>query len=114
MRDHLNPAIAEVRYIDGVAEVAGSAFDFDALLKERGEGRWVEDAVLRWLGRVDDVLLGDLLALLRSALQATAAGGRFLLLFLSTCSQAYCTMPKLPLKASAGGIARYVLVLQPF
>ena len=56
VRDDLDPAIAQIRDVNIVAEVAGAAVDFDALLEERREGGWVEDAVLRWLGCVDDEL----------------------------------------------------------
>ena len=56
MRNNLDPAIAKVRDVDVVAEIAGAAVDFDALLEECRECGWVEDAVLRWLGRVDDEL----------------------------------------------------------
>ena len=58
VRDHFDAAIAEVRDADSVAQVAGQAVDFDALLQEGREGRGVEDAVLGGLGGVDDVLRG--------------------------------------------------------
>ena len=56
MRNNLDPAIAKIGDVDVVAEVAGAAVDFDALLEERREGGWIEDAILRWLGCVDDEL----------------------------------------------------------
>lgn len=69
-------------------------------------------------------LLGRLLALLGSALDAATAGGRSLLhrkRRLSTCSQAYCALPFMHMNprvgfgfmARAGSKARYVLFQQP-
>lgn len=49
-------AIAEVGDGDSVAKVSCTALNLDTLLEERREGGGVEDAVLRWLGCVDDVL----------------------------------------------------------
>jgi len=57
--DDLDAAITEVVHGDDVAQVARQAVDLDALLQERGERRRVEDAILRRLRGVDDVLLGD-------------------------------------------------------
>ena len=56
MRNDLDATIAEVVDGDGVAEVTGKTLNLDALLEKRGESGWVEDAVLGWLGCVDDVL----------------------------------------------------------
>ena len=56
MRNNLDASIAEVGDGDGVAEISGAAVDLDALLEEGCEGGGVEDAVLRWLGCVDDEL----------------------------------------------------------
>jgi hypothetical protein len=52
----LDPAIAKVGDGDVVAEVAGTAVDFDALLEEGGECGRVEDAVGGRLGSVDGEL----------------------------------------------------------
>lgn len=54
--DHLDAPVAQVCDRDGVAEVASAAFDLDTLLKEGSECRWIEDAICRGLGGVDDVL----------------------------------------------------------
>lgn len=57
MRDDFDAAVVQVADGDVVAEVAGAAVDFDALLQEGGEGGGVEDAVLRRLAGVDDELV---------------------------------------------------------
>lgn len=54
--DDFDAAVAEVAHGDVVTEVAGAAVDLDALLQEGGELAGVEDAVVGWLLRVDDVL----------------------------------------------------------
>ena len=104
VRDDLDAAVAQVADADGVAQIAGAALDFDALLQEGGEGGGVEDAVVGGLRCVDDELFSvsavvsftdadargecvleshlprNLALLLRaSALQAAAAGRRSLL-----------------------------------
>lgn len=56
MRDDFDAPVVQVADGDVVAEVARAAVDFDALLQEGGEGRGVEDAVLRRLAGVDDEL----------------------------------------------------------
>ena len=56
MCNDFDAPIGEVGDGNVVAEVAGAAVNLDALLKEGGEGGWVEDAVLGWLGGVDDEL----------------------------------------------------------
>lgn len=55
----LNTSIAKVVHGDVIAEVTGAAVDLDALLEESRECGWVEDAVLSWLGGVDDELLSS-------------------------------------------------------
>ena len=57
VRDDLDPTIVEVVDGDIVAEVTRAALHLDALLQESCEGGWVEDAVLSWLGCVDDELI---------------------------------------------------------
>jgi hypothetical protein len=64
MRHDFDASIAEVGDGDGVAEVSGAAVDLDALLQESREGGGVEDAVLRWLGCVDDELRSFVSAIL--------------------------------------------------
>ena len=54
--NNLDLAVLEVGDSDVVAEVAGQTLDLDALLEESGEGGWVEDLVVGWLGGVDGVL----------------------------------------------------------
>jgi ribosomal RNA-processing protein 12 len=53
---NLDSAIAEVGDGDGLAEVAGTAVNLDALLQESRKGRRVENAVLGRLGSIDDEL----------------------------------------------------------
>lgn len=55
--DNLNLAIAGLRDLDGLAEVAGAALDLDALVEELLESRDVEDLVAGGLRSVDDELL---------------------------------------------------------
>ena len=61
-------------------------------------------------------LLRDLLPLLWGATKATTTASWSLLFkhSLSNCSQAYCSRPTKPFKASAGSKARYVLFLEAF
>lgn len=54
--DNLNLAIAGLRDLDGLAEVAGAALDLDALVEELLESRDVEDLVAGGLRSVDDEL----------------------------------------------------------
>jgi len=70
----LDFAVAEVGDGDVLAEVAGAAVDFDALLQESCEGGGVEDAVLGGLLGVDDELLRGRLG----ALLGCARGGLLL------------------------------------
>lgn len=56
MRDDLDLAVAGLRDLDRVAEVAGAAVDLDAVVQELLEGRDVEDLVGGGLGCVDRVL----------------------------------------------------------
>ena len=63
VRNDLDLAVALLRDLDRVAEVAGAALDFDAVVQELLEGLDVEDLVVDGLRAVDDELLGNLLAL---------------------------------------------------
>jgi len=63
VRNDLDLAVALLRDLDRVAEVAGAALDFDAVVQELLEGLDVEDLVVDGLRAVDDELFGDLLAL---------------------------------------------------
>ena len=54
--DDLDATVAEVADGDVVAQVAGAAFDFDALLQKGREGAGVENAVFGGLLGVDDEL----------------------------------------------------------
>ena len=56
VRDYLNLAVALLRDLDGIAEVADAAIDLDLLVEELLEGRHVKDLVARWLRGVDDEL----------------------------------------------------------
>lgn len=56
--NNLDLAIAGLRDLDGLAEVAGAAFDLDALVEELLESRDVEDLVAGGLRSVDDELFG--------------------------------------------------------
>ena len=119
MRDDFDPAIAEVGDVDSVAEIARAAVDFDTLLQEGREGGGVEDSVLGWLGCIDGELsishvsgavqFGSVMTLMEDWMYTffvifwpflgapfkppPPAVGLFYVLF-STCSQAYCSMPK--------------------
>lgn len=142
MADHLNAPVTQVRHGDCVAKVASPAFDLDALLKEGGEGRWIEDTVCSGLGGVDDVLQSSSVSI-KACGEKLQAGWHdelaFLVTFwpffgpplrplppavgcfyianshLSECSHlpTYCTMPNEPVKPLAGSKAGYVLVQQP-
>lgn len=54
--DNLDLALANLGDLDGLAEVADTALDLDALGKELLEGRDVEDLVAGGLRSVDDEL----------------------------------------------------------
>lgn len=57
MSDNLDLAISDLGDSDAVAEVAGAAFDLDAVVQELLEGADVEDLVADGLRAVDRVLL---------------------------------------------------------
>jgi hypothetical protein len=59
--NNLNLAIAGLRDLDGLAEVAGAALNLDLLVEELLEGRDVEDLVASGLRSVDDELFEVLL-----------------------------------------------------
>jgi hypothetical protein len=63
VRNNLDLSIANLRDRDGIAEVAGAAFDLYAVVEELLEGGNVEDLVVGWLGGVDDELLQHLVSL---------------------------------------------------
>ncbi len=81
MGNDLDLALALLRDLDGLAEVADAALNLDLLVQELLKGRDIEDLVARGLRGVDDELLGDLGALL----------GAGLLLF--SIDLAYCFTP---------------------
>ena len=56
MRDDLDLSIANLRNVDVVAEVVGTAFDLDAVVQELLERRQVKDLVADGLAAVDGVL----------------------------------------------------------
>ena len=56
MRNDLDLSIALLRDLDVVAEVAGTALNLDAVVKELLEGLDVEDLVVDGLRSVDDEL----------------------------------------------------------
>ncbi len=58
--DNLDLALANLRDLDDVTKVTGAAVNLDLVLEELLESGDVEDLVRRWLGSVDDELLGDL------------------------------------------------------
>jgi len=59
VRHDLDLAIASTLDFDLVAEVAGAAFDLDAVVQELLEGGKIEDLVGNGLRAVDGVLLGN-------------------------------------------------------
>ena len=54
--NNLDLAIAGLRDLDGLAEVAGAALDLNLLVEELLESRDVEDLIACWLRSVDDEL----------------------------------------------------------
>lgn len=58
--DNLDLALTDLGDGNNVTKVSGAAVNLDLVLKELLEGGDVEDLVRRWLGSVDDELLGDL------------------------------------------------------
>jgi hypothetical protein len=66
--DNLNLSITLLADCYDIAQVSSSAVHLDAIVKELFELGEVEDLVVDRLGAVEDKLLGDLLALLGSAL----------------------------------------------
>lgn len=58
--DDLDLALADLGDGNDVTKVSGAAVNLDLVLEELLESGDVEDLVRRWLGSVDDELLGDL------------------------------------------------------
>lgn len=58
--DNLDLALTDLGDGNNVTKVSGAAVNLDLVLEELLEGGDVEDLVRRWLGSVDDELLGDL------------------------------------------------------
>jgi len=56
MRNDLDLAVALLTNLDGIAKVAGTAIDLDAVMEELLKGGEVEDLVGDGLRGVDDVL----------------------------------------------------------
>lgn len=62
MGNDLDLALALLRDLDGLAEVADAALNLDLLVQELLEGGDIEDLVARGLRSVDDELVGGTLA----------------------------------------------------
>ena len=58
MRHHFDLAISSLGDVDAVAEIAGAALDFDAVVEEFLECGEIEDLVADGLGAVYGVLSG--------------------------------------------------------
>jgi hypothetical protein len=59
MCHNLNLAIADLRDVDGVAEVSDTALNFDLIVQELFKGGEVENLIADRLGAVDGVLDAD-------------------------------------------------------
>lgn len=60
MSDDLDLALTDLGDGNDITKVSGAAVNLDLVLEELLESGDVEDLVRRWLGSVDDELLGDL------------------------------------------------------
>lgn len=60
MSDDLDLALTDLGDSNDVTKVSGAAINLNLVLEELLESGDVEDLVRRWLGSVDDELLGDL------------------------------------------------------
>lgn len=58
--DNLDLALTDLGDGNNITEVSGATVNLDLVLEELLEGGDVEDLVRRWLGSVDDELLGNL------------------------------------------------------
>ena len=58
MGHHLDLAIANLRDVDGIAQVTDAAIDLDLIVEKLFESRQIKDLVADRLGAVDDVLQG--------------------------------------------------------